>query len=440
MMEIRRRRWQSYLKQIHTEHFLLPRSIKMMKFLYLFIILAIYACDHEESSNPDPPPGGSGKLEMKLVWQSFLNDSIKSTFSISPILFEYKVIASKAILFSKYNEELVAFSQDSGKFLWNWSDHHPGRFEKGDVGFLDTYHQLAFGKFYLFKDFYLYGIDLSSGKTIWSKQNNSAYGINYFTNYNPLCLSTIINNDRSVNIDILNVANGDQNQIYKIDLPNEKGIYPNISAPVMWFDSRGDTILIFKTGTWGSRQSVNLVSYNLSAKTTNWEILDMDPKIFGSAFPPYIQDNLIFFTSMKTLFCVDKNTGKLIWKKVFSDKSGGLYLAESNLVFDETNVYLMVGNGNLVSLDKRTGNQNWLTDINGLAIGGIIYSEGKIIFSNRTLYIFEASSGKKLLEYNSLNQGKVFPDTYISDPTYDPVTKRIYFSDGYFLQCFQLIE
>lgn len=35
--------------------FLLPRSIKMMKFLYLFIILAIYACDHEESSYPDPP-------------------------------------------------------------------------------------------------------------------------------------------------------------------------------------------------------------------------------------------------------------------------------------------------------------------------------------------------------------------------------------------------
>jgi outer membrane protein assembly factor BamB len=89
-------------------------------------------------------------------------------------------------------------------------------------------------------------------------------------------------------------------------------------------------------------------------------------------------------------------------------------------------------------LNRKTGVENWKTDVPGVALGGIRYVDGKIIFSNRTLYIFDASNGKKLIEYDSSNESKEYFDTYISDPTYDPLTKRIYFSDGYFLQCFQL--
>jgi outer membrane protein assembly factor BamB len=411
-----------------------------MKNIGIALVLFIMSCDDQPPTIPDPPSGGSGKTTLKLVWQTLLPKRPETSLSIPPILYQDKVLVSDAILLSRLNDNIMAFKQDSGKSCWNWDEHLKDRM--GEMMRLSQTISPVYQNIFMYTGSNLYGIDMNSGKTIWSidVHNRGGHYLEY-TRMEELAFFRYVEKDRTESLVIVNMKNGSERKIYHADFSPEKpGYYPEVMPPAIEIKPDGDTLLYFKTGSWSDPKIMNMACYNLTKSEMVWLKEDVDPNTEPNSFATFIKNGLLFTCSFRSIFCFNSVNGELVWKRDFSDKNGGLYMANSNLEFDDQNVYFMIGNGNILSLNRKSGIENWKTDVPGVALGGIRYVDGKIIFSNRTLYIFDASNGKKLIEYDSSNESKEYFDTYISDPTYDPLTKRIYFSDGYFLQCFQLIN
>ncbi|MBK7696329.1 MAG: PQQ-like beta-propeller repeat protein [Saprospiraceae bacterium] len=334
----------------------------------------------------------------------------------------------------------MAFKQDSGKSCWSWDDHYPDR--KGEMMNLSQTIMPVYQNIFMYTGSNLHGIDMNNGKSIWSIDVHSRGG-HYleYTRMEELAFFRYVENDETESLVIVNMKNGSERKIYHADFSEDKpGFYPLVLPPAIQINQVGDTLLYFKTGYWSSPKVTSMACYNLTKSEMVWFKEDLEPNTEPNSLATFIKDGLVFTCSSRSIFCFNSENGEIVWKRDFSDKQGGLYMANSNLEFDDQNVYFIIGNGNIFSLNQKTGIENWKTDVPGVALGGIRCIGGKIIFSNRRLYIFDASNGKKLIEYDSSNESKEYFDTYISDPTYDPLTKRIYFSDGYFLQCFQLIE
>jgi outer membrane protein assembly factor BamB len=409
-----------------------------MKNIGIALVLFIMSCDDQPPTIPDSPSGGASKTTLKLVWQTLLPKRPETSLSIPPVLYEDKVLVSDAILLSRLNDNIMAFKQDSGQSCWSWDDHLKDRL--GEMMDLSQTISPVYRNIFMYTGSNLYGIDMNTGKTIWSIDVYNRGGLYLeYTRMEELAFFRYLEKDRTESLVIVNIKNGSERKIYHADFSEDKpGFYPLVLPPAIQIDQRGDTLLYFKTGYWSDPKIMNMACYNLTKSEMVWFKEDVDPNTEPNSLATFIKDGLVFACSFRTIFCFNSENGEIVWKRDFSDKHGGQYMANSNLEFDDQNVYFMIGNGNILSLNRKTGVENWKTDVPGVALGGIRYVDGKIIFSNRTLYIFDASNGKKLIEYDSSNESKEYFDTYISDPTYDPLTKRIYFSDGYFLQCFQL--
>ncbi|MBK7696328.1 MAG: PQQ-binding-like beta-propeller repeat protein [Saprospiraceae bacterium] len=411
-----------------------------MKNIWVALMLLTMSCDDYTASISDPPSGGSETTKLKLVWQTLLPKRPETSLSIPPVLYKDKVLVSDAILLSLLNDHIMAFKQDSGQSCWSWDDHYPDR--KGETMNLSQTIMPVYQNIFMYTGSNLHGIDMNTGKSIWSIDVHSRGGRYLeYTRMEELAFFRYLENDGTESLVIVNMKNGSERKIYHADYSEDKpGFNPLVLPPAIQINQVGDTLLYFKTGYWSSPKVTSMACYNLTKSEMVWFKEDVDPNTEPNSLATFIKDGLVFTCSFRTIFCFNSENGEIVWKRDFSDKHGGQYMANSNLEFDDQNVYFIIGNGNIFSLNQRTGIENWKTDVPGVALGGIRCIGGKIIFSNRTLYIFDASNGKKLIEYDSSNESKEYFDTYISDPTYDPLTKRIYFSDGYFLQCFQLIE
>jgi outer membrane protein assembly factor BamB len=409
-----------------------------MKFFWMILMIFIMSCDEQTENKPDPPQGGSGTTTMKLKWQTLLPKRPETTLSMPAVLYQDKVLVSDGILFSELNDNILAYKQDSGKMCWKWDDHFPDR--KGEMMDLSQTIQPVFQNIFMYNGENLYGIDLNTGKTIWSNEVYSRGGrFLEYTRLEELAFFRYSEKDGTESLIIVNMKDGSERKVYHADFsPDKPGEYPEVMPPAIEINPNGDTLLYFKTGFWSGQKIMNMACYNLTKEKMVWFKEDLDPETEGNSLGTFLSDGLVYACSFRTIFCFNKENGDIVWKRDFSDKNHGQYLAIANLEFDSRNVYFMIGSGDVFSLNKKTGEQNWKTGGSAMALGGIKLAGDKVVFSTGRLYIYDALSGKKLIEYKSSNESKEYFNTYISDPTYDPLTKRIYFSDGYFLQCFQL--
>ncbi|MBK6823375.1 MAG: hypothetical protein IPG87_10435 [Saprospiraceae bacterium] len=145
-----------------------------MRILWIFLTLLVMSCDDHLKSISDPPSGGSEIPTIKLLWQTMLPKSPQGTFSMPAILYKDKVMVSNGIIFSELNDNILAYSQDSGKMCWKWDNHYPDR--KGEIMDLSQTIQPVYQNIFMYNGENLYGIDLNTGQSIWSIDVHSRGG------------------------------------------------------------------------------------------------------------------------------------------------------------------------------------------------------------------------------------------------------------------------
>ncbi len=92
-----------------------------------------------------------------------------------------------------------------------------------------------------------------------------------------------------------------------------------------------------------------LHAYNLTKKRMEWTIDSLDNE--GSADPPIIEGNKCYVQGLGTIFCIDANTGVVIWKAW----CGGRLPAGSTMISYQDRLAVVTLDGRFICVDKATG-------------------------------------------------------------------------------------
>ncbi|MBK9641710.1 MAG: PQQ-binding-like beta-propeller repeat protein [Saprospiraceae bacterium] len=216
-----------------------------MKNIWMALMLLTMSCDDYTASISDPPSGGSETTKLKLVWQTLLPKRPETSLSIPPVLYKDKVLVSDAILLSLLNDHIMAFKQDSGQSCWSWDDHYPDR--KGEMMNLSQTIMPVYQNIFMYTGSNLHGIDMNTGKSIWSIDVHSRGG-HYleYTRMEELAFFRYLENDETESLVIVNMKNGSERKIYHADFSEDKpGFNPLVLPPAIQINQVGDTLVVF---------------------------------------------------------------------------------------------------------------------------------------------------------------------------------------------------
>ncbi|MFK7808064.1 MAG: PQQ-binding-like beta-propeller repeat protein, partial [Saprospiraceae bacterium] len=204
---------------------------------------------------------------------------------------------------------------------------------------------------------------------------------------------------------------------------------PNAAS---FLNASGDTIMVYQ-----KRQivispydgKIDFYAYNLSKKEMEWaheNIGDGESNIR----PPLIEGDYVYFCGRFHVFCYEKETGELVWERKLHHVFQG-----SNFLIHENLFITNLDNGDLVAINKNTGQDVWIKeDLSACCVELRIY-DGKIYVANGDLYIVEASSGHVLFEYETPTaKEKGRRDAYFSSAVaVDLENQVMYTTDNYYL-------
>ena len=425
-----------------------------MKMLNIFalIVLLFAGCDKEPivvtNHPPIPCPFLCDTSKLEMVWQQPLSFDTSELFSISPVIFNNRVLFSRSF---SIVDTLKCFDSKTGRLVWQWADYFLGR--KSAIT-LSHKEFLQNGKFLFTTWNDVYCVDVGSGRTHWRSQLQSGSGnprINETPNYvyhvNLQRANAVTINSYLVRADI---NEGKWDTIYtqsKIE-----GFEPNIEpASVSWTNTKGEEIVFFQIRYWdfpGSKGRIDWLALNLTTKKEEFRFNNIDRGQIGTVANAFLSGDKVYFLCVNSLFCINKNDGKIIWRKNF-DKEGETFTSASPLIA-EGKLFIKPDNSTLYALDPDTGNQIWVDTDNGTESKGIIYYDGLLYYTSggdAKIYAVEAATGKKIWaepspnKYkNALNGNRRFSNANIGfgGIAIDPEQGVLFTSDFYFAMCLKL--
>ena len=189
------------------------------------------------------------------------------------------------------------------------------------------------------------------------------------------------------------------------------GYMGGIEPPALHINNAKDSILMFKfrtiapTGAPVSR--LFFYAYNLTQKRVEWrkDSLDYD----GSIYPPIVEGNRVYVDGLFSVYCLDANTGNIIWSKYVASRfqgSTGLFLYKDKIAG-------ITLDGSFVCLDKETGNvvYQYKDDSRGqydlaspspaVQYNGVLY-----VMAGSYFYGLDIETGAMLGKYKSPNRCK----------------------------------
>ncbi len=252
--------------------------------------------------------------------------------------------------------------------------------------------------------------------------------------------------------------------------PNRDGIYPETNLLKTWPEN-GPELLWYNdslpTGYSSPAVDVDAIYLTGLADTMDYLFaLDTTGKLlwnipFGKAWmnsfsdsrcsPTIDGDNLYVSSGYLDLACVNKKTGKIIWKmdafKMYQGRCGDWGYAESPLIVADK-VFITPGGDQttMVALNKLTGEQIWasesLKDATGYVSPICIHENGKdIIVTVLAHYVagFDANTGAVLFktDYSKIGSEKAFAiwsDAALintNTPIYNYKDRELYVTSGY---------
>ena len=412
----------------------------MIRWMFLIGIVysVICSCKEEELLTWDPYVYPEVP-DTPYIWQVNLTIDTQQTSTMRPFVYQDRIFCAAAIGFDGFKFFMV--NMDGIKF-WVSDD----AFEEDCTS--PTMPPTA--SHYQWENLLIYlcnsdprAVDLSTGAIAWHAEMPggdqgpfmTAYGTKLYHTYqdgsNPYYKSTLMIGD---------ILTQQWDSVFYVDMFDDWSV--DLYPPGVQVQDDGDTVLIFHCRMWKDEptytERTDLYAFNMSADTLVWILQDIDPSGGSTVWSPVVYNGRAYFQGAYSLFCVDIATGNILWTWQSPGFGNDLNMTGPYVFVDK--IFICTYSGMLVALDPYSGEVIWQKDTFEFNPSTLTGFENVLYFTTEgsgKLFAVEASSGNVLWELESPNRSD--PDTWLAafnNPVaIDPVLRRIYLTDRYFLMC-----
>ncbi|HMX03656.1 MAG TPA: PQQ-binding-like beta-propeller repeat protein [Chitinophagales bacterium] len=417
-----------------------------MKICYCFIsaVLLLCSCKEEElltwdpyeyPEDPEPP--------NELIWQVPLHQDTLGCLATWPQIYQNAILCSGE---EGWENPVRVFAVDtSGNLMWEsnavFNENCSSISASVGTGAYQYQNMVA-----MLCNADPRVVNIQTGEVMWHYEvpgsgNHSPYmsgfGDQIFHAYadgpNPYTKSYIAR---------ANIYTGIWDTVFSIEMVD--GYSADLYPPGAWVDNNGDTIICFQNRQWRNPPydgKVDLYAYNLTADSLLWMYSDIDPDGNSSVFPPVYADGKVFFRGYFHVYGLDAKTGNLIWTWASPNVANDL-LYTNTLVVDDK-VLVKTTGPELFALDPDNGSEIWHTSGFGEIPSELEAFDGMLYFSTEIdgkLNAVNIQNGSLEWTMTSPNHGQPTSSwAYFSRPvTIDPLLRRLYLTDFFYLLCIQL--
>lgn len=404
-----------------------------MKYIYTIIlstiILFTLSCKKRQDASPIPPTTEN----LNVIWSYAFPDSLVGYGSLRPILYENSVVSSyQPIINPTVNEIIFSLNKTTGAVNWSWNNYIRPVPQK--IRGANRNHKKN-NSLFVCSSQDNYSIDIPTGETNWATNNEA--GNPRTSQWGDLLFHTETYGETPIgdssNILIRNLDNGNWKKVFGITKSDEYHV--NFETPGIYLHQNGDTLIIFQNRqivlSTPFAEKVDLYCYNLSSDSIVWFTPNLTPSGSSNIQTPLVEGDLVYFGGKWDFYCIDILSGEIIWSHHFYyDFQGSNFLIHNDLII--TNL----DNGDLIAIDKFTGNQVWVNEGLSVCCAKLRVYEDRIYFGNLSLFIVNANTGETLYKFKSPNYKK--GGEFYNAIAVDLINKKMYTTDRKYLYCFDL--
>ncbi len=265
-------------------------------------------------------------LQGNLLWKFETDNAIEA-----PAL-----ILNSTVYIGNLSGMLYALQLKTGKLLWKYET---GNQIMGAPNWWTdskkTY--LVLGSY----DYYLHGIDASDGKGLWKYESQ-----------NYLNATVAVENNVAV-------FGGCDGLLHVVDILSGKAVSTVEVATYV----AGSAVLEKEKAYVGDYDG-RLSCVDYTKKTVVWSYQNAERPLPFIGSPSLQGEKLIAGSRDRFIYCLNKNSGELIWKK---DSGGSV---DASVLADKNNVLVANMRGDLMLLDLENGSEIWSFELGSPVIGG----------------------------------------------------------------------
>jgi hypothetical protein len=422
----------------------------MKKLIVLIMASLMMSCEKPEPL-PDTPVQ-DGQDQLQVVWYRWLSGKpdTSSRFSLKPLIYKNQVITTDYDLLSYELEVISSFNKLNGCLNWRWDDYYNrGRGNSGIYNGGVNYNNA--GILYWSGLWSYYSIDLNSGKSILRLDADNCpvmsgeHTFSFDENEGVILTNYEVSDVSLPDTSKLIVLNQDL-QIRKVLYFLEKDDWlPGVTWALSYI-SQNDTLVLgsIEWSNWDSMSTERseIFCYSLKADSMLWTYRGIDK---GVRKNPAIYDGRYYFVAGSDFYCLDILTGRLVWKRSLNLPLPFRFV--DPLTIAEGKIFARNSIGDTYCLNASNGLVIWAntmdaeTGASGFAEGAKIeYYKGRIYYSDNTMYVLDALSGRLIKKYKVPRSVPQYAENYIQGIAIDPETDLMYFTDGYHVICARVPE
>jgi outer membrane protein assembly factor BamB len=425
-----------YQNKLHMDKFII------MKVLPLFLFLSVACLNSNDLTEPEQgcfPNCFQQGVVFEFVWEEPIAVDSSQCFFDHPKIYNNQLIYIRS--FCGANQVLNSRNKNSGIKNWSWSDPQyigDGNYFTATGAMAVTENSIILGR-----ERDLYRLNITNGQTGWSIHYPEGWGSNpNISTINGILYQSenkqITNRTESYLLAIPEDEFNNRDTVFSIKEPD--GYRPNIFPPSGWKNEKDETVLVFQNRQWNFDAvdgKIDLYAYNVTADSIYWVIDDLVPDGNSNVRPPLIEGNRVFFLGGRTLFCIDVETGAILWDRQFNNGASGLLT--SNVILAEGKLIVNPDDRTLYALDPETGATLWSDDDSGSNCSNMVAHDGIVYFTSAgrdRLYAVDIHTGEHYWEERSPHR-RDFPNAQFvfQGVAVDPETGYVYTSDKYFIMC-----
>jgi outer membrane protein assembly factor BamB len=377
------------------------------------------------------------------LWE--YNYKVGYTGGIIPVIHDNKVMFSSLKETSpdgSANDKLIALDKASGKLIWEWSDLFWDKYENFDENsnkpIFENILAFAIGS-------RNYTVNLNDGTTSWKNKtgtSDSHVGINNDQIYRTVTYSPADIGIFSDQILEASIHTGEWHKVFEVS--GGDSLRQSLSIPVFLKDSIGDEIMIMHNSTIEETGTKNyttpyLISYNRTKEKINYEVQLDEPGLYsGVDWFPIVENDKVYLLVGKLIKCYDLKTGKEIWSRRFN----GDFLF-SGALLDNGKIYANRDGSDptLYCIDAETGSIIWETPSAGTSSPlqlhkGVLYFVGG---SDGLFHCVNAATGKFIYSIKAPSQYKDHNDFFSRGCSVDHDTDKIYVASYTTAYCYPTV-
>lgn len=419
-------------------------------FLLVFAIFSIACCSKEPipPNNPTPCLFDCDDLsKLEVVWSKPINGNDNNYSNLQPFVYNSSIIFG-ATSEGSNNETIYSFDVNTGDYIWKWNDYFSSASAFNLTSKIEVYNNLGV----ISNNYRDYVISLETGSTVWryetpagvsSMPRGSLIG-NWI--FHPQDVEGAPGTDSIAHMARTSIDNPNWEIIYTLRR-DSTGCDVNFEPPSLAIATNGDSLLLFQRRSYnfvsgGDRQ--DLIAFNLKTKSVIWKIDNIAKPYTSSVHPILIKGNIAVFFGGHTVFGINIVNGSIIWTYTGANPELNSLLDASCLI-EGDRLYVKTEGDQMYCLNVNTGVRAWVQIIEWSGQhSNLIYNNGKIYFTvYEKLYCINAFNGAVIFRYRSPNSDR-------KDQTgrfkgygglaIDPIAKRMYFADSYYMNCVKLPE